>query len=308
MDRAKSDGHERSLAGQACGAAVVSLATHDRLRHGASGGLRPAQGPWLQIGSSRGFEWHRAELALPDLPAELVGLRILHVSDFHAWAHWDPAYDDLIDRIKRERVDIILFTGDFVDCKRDYSPAMPVVRRVMQGLTSRLGTFVVLGNHDNDLLAAPLAGWGLHLVDRRRVCLESGAATIELIGFGGVDRGDLDPWFVKSIPPKERSAVRVVMSHFPDSLRRAGVLNPDLFLAGHTHGGQVCLPGGRPISSHDSLPLKYCRGIHRVAGTYLVVNRGFGFSSKLRVRMFCPAEVIEMTLVRGEPPGSDVEL
>jgi predicted MPP superfamily phosphohydrolase len=281
---------------------------HTKTGHNGSVRPRPAVGPWLQIGSSRGFEWHRAELALPDLPAELVGLRILHVSDFHAWAHWDAAYDELIERVKRERVDMILFTGDFVDCKWDYSPAMPVVRRVMEGLTSRLGTYVVLGNHDNDLLAASLGGWGLHLVDGRRLCLESAAATIELIGFGGVDRGDLDPWFVASIPPKKPGAVRIVMSHFPDSLRRAGVLRPDLFLAGHTHGGQICLPGGRPISSHDSLPLRYCRGIHRIAGTWLVVNRGFGFSSKLRIRTFCPAEVIEMTLVKGEPSGMNVEL
>jgi predicted MPP superfamily phosphohydrolase len=269
---------------------------------------RPAHGPWLQVGSSRGFEWHRAELAIPDLPAELAGLRILHISDFHAWAHWDPGYDQLIERVKSQRPDMILFTGDFVDCKHDYTPAMPVVQRVMEGLTSRLGTYVILGNHDDDLLAASLGGWGLHQVHGRRICLESGAATIELIGIGGLERRDLDPRFIASIPPKKPGSVRIVLSHFPDTLRRVGGLRPDLFLAGHTHGGQICLPGGRPISSHDSLPRRFSRGIHHIAGTWLVVNRGFGFSSLLRVRTFCPAEVIEMTLVRGEAPGRDVEL
>jgi predicted MPP superfamily phosphohydrolase len=269
---------------------------------------RRAHGPWLQVGSSRGFEWHRAELALPDLPSELAGLRILHMSDFHAWAHWDPGYDELLERVKQECVDLILLTGDFVDCKHDYAPAVPVVRRVIEGLTSRLGTYAILGNHDDDLLAASLGGWGTRLVDGRRVCLESGAATIELIGFGGLDRRDLDTRFAASVPQRKPRSVRIVLAHFPDTLRRVAGLRPDIFLAGHTHGGQLCLPGGRPISSHDSLPHRFCRGIHHIAGTWLVVNRGFGFSSLLRVRTFCPAEVIEMVLVRGEAPGRDVEL
>jgi predicted MPP superfamily phosphohydrolase len=308
MDRASSEPEQTRVLQQAALRAEPSVPIHRRNGVAYRHKPRPANGPWLQVGSSRGFEWHRVDLALPALPAELEGFRILHVSDFHAWAHWDPAYDDLIDRVRKEQVDMILFTGDFVDCKRDYSRAMPVVRRVMEGLTSRLGTFAILGNHDNDLLAAPLGSWGVRLVDARRLSLESGTAAIELIGFGGVDRGDLDPWFVKSTPPKKERTVRIVMSHFPDSFRRAETLHADLFLAGHTHGGQICLPSGRPISSHDSLPLRYCRGIHRVGETWLIVNRGFGFSSKLRVRTFCPAEVIEIKLVGGEPPGEDVEL
>jgi uncharacterized protein len=85
------------------------------------------------------------------------------------------------------------------------------------------------------------------------------------------------------------------LSHYPDIVRETRFLNPDLFLAGHTHGGQICLPGKIPIFKHDSLPRPICSGIHRAFDSWLVVNRGFGFSW-LAVRMFCPAEVIEIRL------------
>jgi hypothetical protein len=86
------------------------------------------------------------------------------------------------------------------------------------------------------------------------------------------------------------------MQHYPDQIRRVEMLHPDLVLAGHTHGGQICLPGGIPILKHDSLPVKYCQGLHRWKSSWLHVGRGFGFSS-IAVRSFCPPQVVELKLV-----------
>jgi len=83
--------------------------------------------------------------------------------------------------------------------------------------------------------------------------------------------------------------------HFPDHLRRTAKLQPHLFLAGHTHGGQVCLPGRIPILKHDAMPRRCCSGIHRVGDTWLIVNRGFGYTT-LPIRVFCPPEVLEIEL------------
>ncbi len=85
------------------------------------------------------------------------------------------------------------------------------------------------------------------------------------------------------------------MSHYPNHLHHAQRLGAQLFLTGHTHGGQVCLPGGKPIITHSSLPYKHCRGIHKLEKTWLVVNHGLGFSG-LPLRVMCPPEVIELTL------------
>jgi predicted MPP superfamily phosphohydrolase len=107
----------------------------------------------------------------------------------------------------------------------------------------------------------------------------------------------LDVDFVNSIPARRSGALRIVLSHFPDQLLRTRSLAPDLFLAGHTHGGQICLPGGWPILRHDSLPRRLCKGIHQVEKTWLVVGRGLG-TTNLHIRLFCPPEVLEIQLKR----------
>ena len=89
---------------------------------------------------------------------------------------------------------------------------------------------------------------------------------------------------------------RIVLCHFPDLFPAARHLEPDLYLAGHTHGGQVCLPGGFPLLTHDRVPRRFCKGIHRIDKTWFIVSRGLGFSGP-PIRLFCPAEAMELTLV-----------
>jgi predicted MPP superfamily phosphohydrolase len=245
--------------------------------------------------TAKGFEWVVAEMPIADLPAELEGFRILHVSDLHVRKRWDPAYDELIARAGADPPDFIVYTGDFVDNKHDSRRAMPVVRRLVNSLKSRLGAAAVLGNHDGDLLGAAVASLNLTLLDHRRLALHSGSATLEFIGTAGVDRKDFDPVFLRSLGKKEPGTVRIVLSHYPDLIRRSRFLEADMFLAGHTHGGQVCLPGGIPIIRHDSLPARLISGIHWVYDTWLVSNPGIGFSG-VPIRLFCPAQVIEIRL------------
>jgi uncharacterized protein len=261
--------------------------------------IRPRRGPWLQIISLKGFEWNTVELSLPDLPAELEGLRLWHLTDIHFRWRWRGAIDDIIARAQTDPPDLMLFTGDFVDYKFEHRRALPFVGRMLAGLKGRLGTFAVLGNHDGDLLGARLASWGVELMTHRRVELPLRGAVIELIGLPGVDRFDLDENFILHAPPKRAGVPRIILSHYPDLIRSARVMKPDLYLAGHTHGGQICLPNERAILTHDSLPKRMCKGAHDVDGTCLVVGRGFGFTT-MPVRVFCPAEIVEVVLKRDE--------
>lgn len=258
-------------------------------------------GPWFQFRVPYGFEWNRATLPVPNLPAALEGLRILHVSDFHLRRFWKSPYDRLLERIARNPPDLLLCTGDFIEERHDYRPALPMVLRLVAGFRARLGCFGILGNHDLHWMERPLRGTNVTLINggRREIIVGgAGGATIELIGLPGVDRLDLTDDFVQSIPRRRDGTLRIVLSHYPDHLPRTQyVLQPDLFLAGHTHGGQVCLPGGYPLVRHDKLPRRLCTGIHWVDRTWLVVNRGFGFSG-MPVRLFCPAEVLELRLTR----------
>ena len=126
--------------------------------------------------------------------------------------------------------------------------------------------------------------------------LDHAGQKVELIGLPGAHRRDLDDRFFPGQPPKTPGVPRIVLGHFPDQIRRADGVEADVYLAGHTHGGQVCLPGRRAIIRHDRLPRQYAHGVHRWKdSTWMVVHRGMGFSL-LPIRVFCPAEVVEITL------------
>ena len=252
--------------------------------------------PAIQLLDPVGFEWTRVDLPVPNLPAALAGLKIVHLTDLHLYRRWWRALDDLIARVRDADPDLLLITGDFVDDKRDHSYAVPMVQRLLCRLgPARLGTFAVLGNHDSVRLAPHLAGTPVKLIDGDRTTVTRDGATVELIGLPGADRELLEQAWLDALPKRPANAVRVVLSHFPDQLLRIRQLEPDLVLAGHTHGGQCCLPTGRPIITHDSLPKRYSKGVHWMNGTWLVVGRGFGFAS-LRIRAFAPSQVIELRL------------
>jgi predicted MPP superfamily phosphohydrolase len=256
------------------------------------------RGPWMQLGTASGFEWTQVDLPIVSLAEDLNGLRILHLSDFHSRTKWDGAYDELIQKVVQNPPDLILYTGDFVDNKTDHRPGLPVAKKLMHALPSRLGTIGILGNHDGAVVAAGHTGeLNVNLIDHRRILVPIGSANLELIGLGGLDRLELDLEFIDTIEEKSPDNLRIVLSHFPDNIRRCQKLRPDLYLCGHSHGGQICFPNRRPILRHDSLPHRLCTGIHRAYGTWMITNRGFGFSS-FEFRLFCPAEVIEIRLVK----------
>lgn len=257
------------------------------------------EGPKIQWRGPREFVWRRVTLPIPTLPAALEGLRILHLSDFHTRRYWPPAYDALLAGIAADPPDLILFTGDFVESRRNHLPAVPHVKRLLAGFGARLGCFGTLGNHDLYHFAPHLDDTTVTLLEGARRVIPVEDAAIDLIGFPGVARTDLTDEFLHSLPPRDEGSLRVVMSHFPCHLPRAEHLHAHLYLTGHTHGGQICLPGGHPIITHCRLPRRLSRGIHRVGPTWLVVNHGLGFSG-LPLRVLCPSEVVELTLRAGE--------
>jgi predicted MPP superfamily phosphohydrolase len=255
----------------------------------------PGTGPRVQFRTLAGFEWNQVELTLPSLPAALDGVRLIHLSDLHLRRRWPTELDQVIERVNADPPALVLFTGDLVDDKRDPRSALPAVERLVKSLRTQAGIFAVPGNHDGDLLAPRLHAWDVRVLLHERVEVPINGGRIELIGLPGADRLDLDERFLRTLPPKTPDMPRLVLCHYPDLIRQTRDLKPDLYLAGHTHGGQICLPGGHALMTHDSLPKRMCKGAHDVEGTCLIVNRGFGFTT-VPLRVFCPAEVVEIVL------------
>lgn len=252
----------------------------------------------MQYRVPRGFEWNRYSLPIAGLPAELDGLRVAQLTDLHLRRFWSDVYEQLVERVRQESPDLILITGDFIDNK--HHPARPAAtaRRLVSALEARLGVYAILGNHDRYHFAPYLEGTGVTLLDKESRRINVDGAELELLALPGVDRRDLTRHVLESYPPKDPGVPRLVLAHFPDHIRRIAELRPDVYFAGHTHGGQICLPGGFAPIRHDSLPRRLCKGVHRTADTWLVVSRGLGFTG-LPFRFFCPAEAVEVTLTRG---------
>ena len=260
---------------------------------------RTRPGPWFMFRGPVGFERSAARLPVPGLAPELEGFRFVHLSDLHLRGFWSKGYDQLVEHLEQSPPDLLLITGDFIDDKHDHRPGLATLRKLLPRLKSRLGMYGILGNHDVDVLQPYLREMGVNLINGSRVLLQSGTgAKLELIGFPRLARTDLDAHFVTAQPPKSPDALRIVLSHYPDQFRRAKPLAPDFYLAGHTHGGQICLPGGIPIITHDRMGRRLCKGVHRLDGTWFIVSRGMGFSG-IPARLFCPSEVMEVTLARG---------
>ncbi len=259
---------------------------------------RSRRGPWFMFRGPEGFEWTQIRTPVPHLPPELEGFRFVHLSDLHMRSYWSRGYDELIQRLEQSPPDLLLITGDFINDLHDHRPGLRTLKRLIPKLKSRLGTHAILGNHDVDLIVPDLQEMGVTMLDGRRAVLESGGgAKVELIGLGGIARDELDVRFIASQPPKSPGTLRIVLSHFPDHFRRIRPLNADFFLAGHTHGGQICLPAGWPLITHDRMPRCHSKGVFRFDDTWYIVSRGLGFAG-VPVRINCPAEVAEITTVR----------
>ncbi len=256
-------------------------------------------GPWIQIGMPRRLVWKRASLPFQEMPTSLNGLRILHLSDLHLGRKWGKPYDVFLNKLQEDPPDLIFFTGDFVEDRYDHRGALPTVRRFLAGLKARHGIYAIFGNHDPDVMYAYLRDTGIRFITHQREIITIADARIELIGFPGQARHDLDPDFVASLPLREAGLPRIVLSHYPDLLGAALPLEPDLYLCGHTHGGQICLPNGWPGLTHDGMPRRFSKGIHRVGQTWYAVSNGFGFTG-ISIRLFCPAEVVEFVLRGGQ--------
>ena len=259
--------------------------------------VRTGRGPWLQWGTPKNCVWANAVLPMRDLAEPLRGLRVLHLTDLHLGRGWGAAHEELIARVAQDPPDLILFTGDFVENRFDHRVGLPNALRLFGALKARGGTYAIMGNHDPDVMLPYLAAAGIRFIAHQRVIAPTDRGDVELIGFPGLARQDLDRDFVKALPPRRVGQPRIVLSHYPDLFPAALKLDADLYLAGHTHGGQLCLPSGWPPVTHDQMPRKFAKGIHRIVPTWYAVGQGMGYTG-IAARLFCPMEVTTIALER----------
>ncbi|WP_168929294.1 metallophosphoesterase [Nocardioides sp. GY 10113] len=263
------------------------------------------------------------------LPAGMRPLRVLHLSDIHM-TPGQAAKQAWISDLAALRPDLVVDTGDNL-AHRD---AVPVVLDTLSGLLDRPGVFVhgsndyfepglrnplgyLLpddGKRHTDVAELPWRDLTAGLTDAGWVDLTNRRATLEVgearLAFAGVDDPHLDYDDLAAVagPAEPDADLRLGVAHAPylrvlDQFARDGY---DGIIAGHTHGGQVCLPGGRALTTNCDLEPARARGLHRhpaesregeTGSSWMHVSAGLGTSPYARVRVACRPEATVLTLL-----------
>lgn len=247
------------------------------------------------------YRLERNDVYLPDLPAAFDGYTILHLSDLHA--------DGLVDEgegIKRivETVpcDLAVLTGDFSFEEADthYEPCLEALAPIIRTISSQDGIFGVLGNHDLPEMAPKLERMGVRMLLNDAARLRRGTAEIALAGVDdphSCNCHDLRKALSAVLPDQ----FVILLSHSPEIAPEAAGCGVDFYLCGHTHGGQICLPGGIPVFANTSFNRRYLSGSWTCGVMQGYTSRGTGFSLAA-ARFFCPPEIVLHTLHTGSLP------
>lgn len=277
---------------------------------------------WLQL--------RRITVTVPGLIDSLRGIRILHISDLHAgtFGPGGRAIDKSLAAARRLDPDLVIFTGDMADKKKELAPLIGPLAEI----GARHGKFAVLGNHDHGLrktvlqdLAHKLLGReppcrrvspgsdeavatitkyrtllaqaGIELLENECRRVDFGSASIQVCGIDDFQYG-LSDLGAAAVQFDMEADLRILLTHSPDA---AGSLAGDeyqLILAGHTHGGQICIPrpGGKILLSSSGSD--YSDGIYRAGGATMHVSRGVG-TTLMPFRLLSRPEITMLELAPG---------
>ncbi len=233
---------------------------------------------------------------LRDLPNSFEGFRILLLTDLHLDGLPDLT-EKLIHQLKDMKVDICLLGGDIR--MKTYGPMAPCLRHLrdlLPHIQSRHGIFGVLGNHDCIEMAVDLEESGLIMLINDSWEINQNDDSIWIVGLDDPHYYRLDDaeHACKDIP---ENGFRIFLAHSPEAYKSAALCNSQLYLCGHTHGGQICLPGGRPLFTNSRAPRFTAAGHWKYEGMTGYTCRGAG-SSGIPLRFNCPGEISLITLYR----------
>jgi predicted MPP superfamily phosphohydrolase len=263
----------------------------------------------------------KVTIAIADLPPDLKGTKLVQMSDLHydGLRLSEKLLEQAIAASNQAQPDLVLLTGDYVT--NDPSPIHDLALR-LKHLQSRYGIYAVLGNHDyyykrsKEEVTNALNSIGIQVLSNE-VAYPLGLK-LPLVGLADYWSRDFDPAPVMT--QLDPAIPHIVLSHNPDTAQVLQQWRVDLQLSGHTHGGQIVIPGFGPAVTllkklrhkiphriWHSLPFlrkdcykilrhwEWAQGFHQVGTNQLYVNRGLGTYPP--GRLFCPPEVTVITLV-----------
>lgn len=260
---------------------------------------------WLLVAAAaltlkaEGEVWEPDRLEVQRVSVPVAGLkaavRVVHLSDLQT--------DDVRRMHRRAQEasdafdpDLIVFTGDVLN----HPSLVPEVTAYLRPFRRRHGAFIVGGDVDGVLDWPSFTGAsGFELLDGKARTLSVGPNRVALLGLA-VDDAWNKPLFERLLGETGAADARLLLSHRPDALELARGAPVDVLFAGHTHGGQVCLPWFGPIVTLSRVSRAIAAGgLHRVGDLQVLVSRGLGWEGHIapRVRLFCRPHLLLVELV-----------
>ncbi len=248
-------------------------------------------------------------IALPRLPAGFDGITVAVLSDLHAGLlrGGTTGVKRVVEEVNALQPDVIVLLGDMVHRAYRASRYLPLLSQ----LKAKEGIWATLGNHEHSFLwyARYLGGsprlsvdeWrriyadvGIELLVNEARTLERGGSRIWLVGVDDAYSRCND--LPVALDGVNKNDFCLAITHSPDVVDDARIGEVDLVLAGHTHGGQICLPLWGPPWAPCRRRKERAAGLVRTRGTIMYVTRGVGEGTPIRFR--CPREMPLITLRR----------
>lgn len=235
------------------------------------------------------YSIEHVKVGLLGLPPAFNGFRILQLSDLHADAIADNGRK-LISMLENIEVDLCVITGDFrFLTQHEYRDAVEKTATIIKAVSARHGIYGILGNHDFIEMVPGLEAAGIVMLLNEAVPIREEGEEIWLAGIDDAHIYNCHD-IKKSLSNTCSDSVRILLSHTPETYREAAAAGVDYLFCGHTHGGQICLPGHIPFITNAGCPRKICSGFWQYKYLQGYTSRGTG-ASGLTVRFFCPPEI-----------------
>ncbi|HXW70706.1 MAG TPA: metallophosphoesterase [Methylocella sp.] len=243
---------------------------------------------WQGRRNAAKIELRYNEIFSPRLPEEFDGYLILHLSDLH-WDMSEPAMEALLGLLPRIDYNLCVITGDYRGkTAGPFDRALAGMARLGAALTTPV--YGVLGNHDTIRMVPGLEKIGIRMLLNESVVIEHGRQRIYVSGVDDAHFYRVDN-LEKAAADIPRDAFSIILTHTPEIYLQCAHAGFDVLFSGHTHGGQICLPGGIPLTLDSPLlPRAYGSGAWRYKNMAGYTSAGAG-SSVAPVRFNCPPEI-----------------
>lgn len=237
--------------------------------------------------NARRIEVRHNTLRVPGLPSAFNGYTLLQISDPHLDFSDDFSHV-LIESVRSLKYDLCVLTGDYRG--ETYGPFEATLSALQQVRTWLKGdVYAVLGNHDSIRMVPGMEAMGIRMLLNEHALIRRGSDCIYLAGIDDPHyyRADNLEKAADAIPD---GAVSILLAHSPEIYRHAAHADFSIMLCGHTHAGQICLPGGFAIIRNARCPREYCAGAWEYQGMAGYTAAGSG-ACVVDVRINCPPEV-----------------